>query len=244
MTDESEDKTLPWIEKHGARYPYAYMSKGARSSVAKALGWRGFPGASLIAPDGTVVWTGHPASLSAGTIEKHLRGADRTPVAVRAVSRKWPEEAEKVVKALTKADYKGALKAADKLDQELREQITADLMAMVDKRAGKLKALHDKGDYLGFQMAWGEQKKSFKGLDAEDDLEDLDKTLKKDKSIKAQLKAQQALFSVKKKMSGSLSREERTRTIKQIESIIEDHSGTFVHGAGRKMIEGLRAKRR
>lgn len=240
MTDEPEDKTEPWIEKHGARYPYAYMTKGARSSVAKALGWRGFPGASLIAPDGTVVWTGHPASLSAGIIKEHLRGADRTPVDVRAVSRKWPEEAEKVVEELAAGDYRGAFKAAEKLDEELRARVTADLQRMVDKRSAKLKALHEKGDYLGFQIAWKEQEKSFKGLPVEDELEDLEKTLKKDKSIKGQLKAQMALYSIQQRMSGSSSREEKLRTTKQIEAVIEDFPGTFVHEVGRKLIDQLR----
>ena len=73
MTSESESQTVPWVEKTGAAYPYAY-DKGGK--VARFFGVRGIPHAILVDPTGKVVWRDHPARLDAKTVEAALAGAE------------------------------------------------------------------------------------------------------------------------------------------------------------------------
>ena len=117
MTGESKEKTEPWVEKHGAKYAYAY-DKGTK--LFSALKCRGYPSAALVDPNWTVVWTGHPASLNDGLIEKHIGGASRTPVGINAIAKTWPSEAAPVKKALMMANNQPKTRSID-VSQKMNE---------------------------------------------------------------------------------------------------------------------------
>jgi len=67
ITSEDAAKVEPFIFEHGITYPVGISTDNS------AYGGGGIPHAYLIDPSGTVVWEGHPASLSDGDIEKATR---------------------------------------------------------------------------------------------------------------------------------------------------------------------------
>lgn len=67
ITSEDASKVEPFILEHGVTYSVGI------STDSSAYGGGGIPHAYLIDPSGTVVWEGHPASLSDGDIEKATR---------------------------------------------------------------------------------------------------------------------------------------------------------------------------
>ena len=62
VTDEPEDLTAQWVEKHGVEFAYAYD----RNGLGSELNVSGIPQAFLVDGVGKIVWLGHPFSL-AGT---------------------------------------------------------------------------------------------------------------------------------------------------------------------------------
>ena len=106
VTSESEEKTLPWVKKHGVEYSYAF------DPTAELHHWAGvtsIPYATLIDPQGMVVWNGNPAGLDEQMIERALGGALSPPVW------EWPDEAHALAAALGRGDYAAALREAENL---------------------------------------------------------------------------------------------------------------------------------
>ncbi len=70
LSDEEPEKVRKFVEGNG----YSVRS-AAGSSSNRAYGVSGIPASVLIDPKGTIVWRGHPASLSDGKIKEALKGA-------------------------------------------------------------------------------------------------------------------------------------------------------------------------
>ncbi len=139
VTGETKGQTEPWVEKHSMAYPFAY-DKGL--GVMSKLGLSGFPSAVLIDPSGTVVWSGHPSSLTDSTVEGVLAGALPQPAF------EWPDSAKAVRKAFLKDDLAKALAAAIKLGED-GESVRAAVEGVIESRAAQIEKLYEEGDFLG-----------------------------------------------------------------------------------------------
>jgi hypothetical protein len=189
VTSEDAEKTVPWIEKKGAEYPYAYDRGGKLSS---ALGVRGIPAAFLVDAGGRVIWSGHPMSLSEGDIEEALDGA------ADAMARDWPKSATSVKKALKKGDYAKAIEAAKGLaeEDELGADLVAKLRGLVQRRVAACEGAFESGDVL---VAYEAGKAIVKGLDGLDEgtrVEAILEQIAKDKELKARLKTLEKLREI------------------------------------------------
>lgn len=141
VTGEGKSDTEPWIEKHGAKYAYAYANM---EPIMRAMRAGGYPSAALIDPSGTIVWSGHPGLLTNEIIEEHLVGALRTPLY------EWPKSAGKIGKLVRANDLGGALREAKSYAEKKGEkgpEILADLEAAVTSSLDYLQARFDLGDY-------------------------------------------------------------------------------------------------
>jgi hypothetical protein len=131
VTNEPGKLVEKYVADNKVEYPI-FIEKSFKSS--SALGVTGYPSAYLIDPAGTVVWSGHPASLPEAEIEKALKNA-RPPMV------KLPASLKPLEKLLERHEYgkvheslKGML--AGKLDdesmkagQDLQTSLEADAKA-------------------------------------------------------------------------------------------------------------------
>ncbi|MCC7508983.1 MAG: redoxin domain-containing protein [Planctomycetes bacterium] len=69
VSNETPSVIEPWLNRKGVTYGTAQSSSASRS-----YGVRGIPNAFLISADGTILWRGHPGSLTDAMIEQHLGG--------------------------------------------------------------------------------------------------------------------------------------------------------------------------
>jgi len=238
VTSEGEGQTTPWIEKHGARYAYGY-DKGGK--LKTALGVGGIPAAVLVDPSGTIVWQGHPSSLTNAIVAKAVTGAIPTPIY------EWGKSAKDIKKSFLKGDYAKAIKAADKLalDETIGEEIAAMLRGVVSKRATGYASDLERGDVLKAHDGAKAFLKAIKGLPEEEVLEALVKKILKDKELKAVLKVQGKLADIL--ASEVKKKKDCQNNLKRLKSLLEDHEGTFTGGLieaaiadYRKMLPNLR----
>ena len=235
MTGESKANTEPWVKESGATYPYAY-DPGNR--LFSSLRMESRPSAVLVDPSGTIVYKGHPNSITPDVIEKALSGALTTPVW------EWPKEASKVVKHLGKGAYARALAEAEALAQDGLDGADTFVDAVRNLIAGKAKAItgtYERGDYLGAQELARRFRKNLKGLPEEDVVKstlknlasgDAKKVIKAQKSIrkivaepprrkKHALEAIKALEKVAKKAAGTYAETEAKEHIARLEAMAQ-----------------------
>jgi AhpC/TSA family len=146
VTGEGESETSAWIEKHGAKYAYAYASN--IDGVLKTIRAGGYPHSALVDASGVVVWTGHPAELSDEMIEQHLVGVINTPLY------EWPKAANKVAKLVRANNLPGALREAKayvSAKGEKSAEILAEVEAALTSTLTHLQARFDLGDYYTVQ---------------------------------------------------------------------------------------------
>jgi hypothetical protein len=232
VTSEPQKKTEEFIEETRAEYAYAYDSSG---DLMRALGARGYPSAALVDPSGTVVWTGHPASLDSGIVAKYLDGAFKTPVW------EWPKSTSAVVKALKKNQFADVLAKLDKLagtDDGIAD-IRASVEGMIASRMAVLEQAYTDGDFHGALAMAEAAKKDMRGLDSQATrAAELLDTIKKDKEAKRVIKLQEELLAL---------REERLNTKKDVEELIvaveklrEEASGTYAATQAAEYVVELR----
>lgn len=241
MTGETADKTEPWIEQHGARYPYAYLDKEVLSGFMGKMGMRGYPSAAIVSPKGKIVWTGHPSSISSSLVKKHLKGANKTPVDISAVVRSWPKEAQHVRASFAKGQLAKALADAQKLPTEW--SVAKDVEAAIEKRVSALRKLHEKGDFLGFTEAAKSATKQLAGLESGTELTTLLKDVKADAKAKTVISGQKKLEKLMKKVHEASKVKDIVSLEKKVRKLAEKHSGTFVEESANKLMKKLRQKR-
>ena len=238
MTSEGEGQTTPWIEKHGARYAYGY-DKGGK--LKTALGVGGIPAAVLVDPSGTIVWEGHPSSLTASIVAKAVTGAIPTPIY------EWGKSAKDIKKSFLKGDYAKAIKAADKLaaKEDIGKEIGTMLRGVVTKRAAGYASDLERGDVLKAHDGASAFLKAIKGMPEEEEMKALVAKISKDKELKAVMKAQSKLAAILK--IEVKKKKDCQNNLKRLKSLLEDHRGTFTGGLieaaiadHRKMLPDLR----
>ena len=108
LTSEARDRTDAWVEAREIAFAYGFES----GDVARSLGVRSFPVAFLVAPDGRIVWEGHPRGVDAKLLDQHLEGALEKPLY------EWEGDAVAIREAYLAGRYADALRAAVELARE------------------------------------------------------------------------------------------------------------------------------
>lgn len=234
MTSESESKTEPWIASKEVSYAYAY-DKGKK--LSRALGVNGIPHAFLVNPAGTIVWEGHPASLTGSTIEANLEGVITKPLW------EWTGKAKKAKQAFLANDFAGALAAADKLAEEdpFGKEIGGVLRGILATRVESIDVALEMGNVLKAYEGAKALSKGLRGLPEEVKVKDALKRISKDKQLKAWLKTQEKLRDI---ASTELKKKkECDACIDKLEKLLKGNEGSFVGDAIEAKIKALRKQR-
>jgi len=229
VTSEGKSSTEKWVEQQEAKYAYAYDAGG---SLSRYFGVSGIPNAVLIDPSGTVVWQGHPGSLTGGIIKKALDGALEKPMW------EWPAATKKLKGYLMKDSYAKALAEAGKLEGPYKGLVEAQI-------AGKLSAVvkaREAGDFLGAQTKGQQGKKHLKGLPEVDQIEVILKELAKDPEAKRVLKGQKKLADVMADVAEIQSKSKAKKLKAELKELCDDYPGTIVDTEARDAIGMLRKR--
>lgn len=231
MTGESASSTEPWIEKHGAKYAYAYDKT---LGLMRATGQSGLPSSVLVDASGTILYVGHPASINASLIERAVQGALTKPIY------DWPKELSGVAKAIRKGNLGDAVTEVQKLG-DAHADIAAAVQNMVKARVSAVERARDDKDWLRVVTLGEPLVKGLGKLPEAAQVEAILDALDGDKEAKAVLKAQQ---KVAKYFAGDIKKNQFDRVQKDLEKIAEEFSGTAAARDARDGLEKLRAMRK
>jgi hypothetical protein len=212
-----------FVEKYEAIYPVLYEAQSGAYSTG------GVPSAYLIAGDGTVVWQGHPGSLSEDMIEtelKKLDKKDRVSTWAFTLSRQLPEMPASmtgVEKLLEKMSFGAALKKVEatlpKLEgsekeagEAVRAWIAKNGETGLEQAAGLVR---DNQIYKAF-LKYEEVEGRFKGHALAKQAKDAAGALKKDKVHKNELKASEKFEKIKKEMRDEKKAEDKLACLKPL----------------------------
>ena len=218
VTGEGKGPTEKWIDEKDARYAYTYDKAG----LGKELGVSGIPAAFLVDATGTIVWQGHPASLTEAIIEQNLEGVLSLPLY------EWPKEASKAKRAFIDGKFSQALDEANDLAEanDVGKQIKASIQGVITGRMAKMEAALNSGDILGAYTIADGFAKGLKGLPEEELVKATLKKIASDKQSKAWLKDQKDLVELK---GVELRRQKDCdEVIKDLEKLLKGNEGSFV----------------
>jgi hypothetical protein len=232
-TSEGKTKTEAWIAQHKGEYAYAYFEG---STLMTAVAHAGWPHAALISPEGTILWVGHPASLSTRLIEEHLAGAITKPLF------EWDEAVADVAEALRAKELGRALKAAEKLfekgvaDSDIALETTK---RMVDGAVRSVEGAFEQGNFLDALTNAERYAKQLKGLDAATRLEEVIKHCTTDPAAKRVVDGQQKLRA----LLGKRLRKKREgeALIAKLRETVTEFDGTYVAVEAQRAIAEVEA---
>jgi len=227
----------PFILKHNITYPVAISKK------TQDYGSGGIPHAYLVAPDGKVVWDGHPASLPNGTVEKLL-------------SKTKDFYARKVVRQLkpaASAFSKGKLAEAEKLAEQVREAASDN--AVIDDAKyviGRVATVRNAwtariergtkdGLFADVIEALKKIEKHFAGTRGAADATAKIAELNADPTVKAELKASKALDKLYKENQKASSRKKKQALAKKVERFQKKYAGTKAADRAEHFLRALRS---
>lgn len=234
VTSEPSGPTEKWIAKKKAGYAYGY-DKGGK--LKRALGVGGIPAAFLVDPSGTIVWNGHPNSLSASLIEEHIKGAITTPLYA------WTGKAGAIKKSFLKGDFSKALASAAKLakDDPFGVEVGEVLQGILTSRVEGFQSALEIGDILAANDGAKALLKGVKGLPESDILKGMLKTISKDKEMKATMKLQKRLAKVL--VEDLRRRKDCDERVMALEKLLKGNDGTFFGGQVEAAIDATRKAR-
>ncbi len=187
VSSEDSSAIEGFIEEFDAKYPILVDAGNAMDDY----GAGGYPSPFLIAPEGAVVWAGHPAGLTNEIIEEHIGGVQLLP--------EIPKSLRSVEKDMKKGKYGGALKKVEAL-------ITKGKLPDEDKDiAEKMRALIDGIASKGLERASKDLRegKIYKAFLAYEDIERKFKGHEYNKKAKAEVKRVQANDTYKTEIKAS-----------------------------------------
>lgn len=231
VASESESQTDPWIEKTGARYPYAFDHS---KKLMREVGARGFPSAVVVDAQGNIAFAGHPSRINASVLKPLLEGALKTPMY------DWPKSCSKVAKALRKGKLGDAIKASAKIEEE-HPEIAAAVVGMADGRLSSMEKAAKDGDWLKVESIGESLKDAVKVWEGGEQVTALLAELKGDKEAQAILKAQKKIVKL---TAGKVNASRFEKIKKELEKIRDKHAGTAAERDARAAIERLVASRR
>jgi hypothetical protein len=217
LTSEGKHETETWIEAKKVGYAYAY-DKGGK--LSRKLGVRGIPHAILIAPDGKVVWEGHPGQLTEKDIEAALVGSLPTPLF------DLPASAKGVRAALQKHDYATAIAEAGKLSEaDGGPALLGVIRAQVATRAKAIKDALAAGDFLTVQDLAMASKKELEGLPEAAEADAALGQLKADKESARVISGQKRIRAIQE--SSPAKKKDVEAAVAELGKIAKEFAGTY-----------------
>jgi thiol-disulfide isomerase/thioredoxin len=234
VTSENAKKTVPWIEKHGAKYAYGYDPSRHLSGLFQN---KTIPFAALIDPLGKVVWTGHPARLADQDVERALEGALTRPVW------QWPEEARPLAGMLQQGEYAAALALGAKLPADLGFDPQAFARARLEPLLARFAQLDEKEDYAA-AMGLGERlEKGLAGLPEGERVAARMRELRADPVVTRQVAAVQRMAELEARASALRNPEEAEKLRVELVTFVERRARTLLEDLDRAL-ERAKKKRR
>jgi thioredoxin-like negative regulator of GroEL len=232
VTGDAESDADKWIEKHGAKYAYAYDKPG---KLKRYFGITGIPHAVLIDASGTVVWSGHPGELPIDALQKSLAGALPKPLW------EWTPASKPVQAALLKRSYAKALEEAAKLSEaDGGPEIKTSIQGIVQARVEGLRRSYEAGDFLGADTAASLLVKELDGLPEKETASKILADIKANKDAQPVIKTQKQI--AKLRAAGLSKRKEIEKAIEDLLEIQSEHPGTFAAKEADALIAELRKK--
>lgn len=229
VTDETPGLTEPWIAEHKAEYAYAYDGGG---ELQRHFGIDSIPRAVIVDANGTVLFNGHPSTITDDLLAKAVVGALAKPMW------EWSGAAKGVRSALGKRAYKSALDQAAKLSAaDEGPAILAAVKAMIAGKAEGMKGAFARGDFLGAQETATDLQKELAGLPEAAEAQKVIADIAADAKALVVLEGQKKL---KKIASKDLSKKREVKSaIEDLQKLKKDYAGTFVESEAHALITRL-----
>lgn len=192
VTHEPPDPTEKFMQQTGAKWMVAYVPKG---KTFEEWGVSGIPAAFLVDPNGTVVWSGHPAGLRSKEVAKYVRGVRYAPdlskahAAIETLVRKG-EYGEAY------AEIREALDGAGS-DEGVQKGLEATRKAIEDRAAcslGRGRECLDEGDAYGALKAFESLAREYEGLPAATEANDAASKIRGDATLAKEVEAGQGVY--------------------------------------------------
>lgn len=181
VTNEAEALVRKTVADLGMKFAIS-MVQGNATDESYAV--KGFPHSALVAPDGTIAWMGHPASMPQGQLEELLGKAVFVPP--------LPAKYAAINAEIAKKNFGKAAAAIDKElaknDDDALKKARAAIDTLGTEKVESAKKSGEAGDYAGGADVLEDTAKQWKGLPAAEEAAKLLKDWKADKSIAAQMK--------------------------------------------------------
>jgi hypothetical protein len=232
-TGEGIRLTQEWVATHKAEYAYAYFEG---SDFMAAVGHAGWPHAALISPEGTILWTGHPASLDTRLIEANLETAITKPLF------EWDAAVKTVAEALRARELGKALKEAEKLfEKGVKDSDVALETAnrLVKSAVKSVESAFEAGNFLDAHTNATRYAKQLKGLDAATRLEEVIAHCETDPEAKRIVGAQEKLRALLGKRLRK--KREADALIEKLQATAKEFEGTYVAVEATRAIDEVKA---
>lgn len=225
---------MAWVDAMGVNYPFAFAKDNA---LYDAIGVRGIPHAAIVDPEGNVLWSGSPYSLSNKTIKTALKGASKT------LTFGWGKDFADAAKAVVAGDFGKALKVTDKLASNGNENaaaVRASILSKLDGRVAAMEKAHKKGDFLAaMQIAealdgnLGELEQAATVTKTLEDIEG-------DSDAKRILAGQKSLAKI---MGGNLDKTRMAESaMKKATALAKKYDGTIVEEQAKDFVKKVKAR--
>ena len=232
VTGENDKKKIgKYVKDNGIQYLIAMG--GGTEYVSKFIphGW-------LVSPAGEVVWEGNPHKLSLGLIEDQLKNARMIPPF------EVPPGIKKVQKYVDAQQIGKAIKALERYVKRPKDDRVAKDAKRAVKRMKKFannqiklaKTYAGKGHYSEGMKILGRIASAYKKTDVGDKANDLIKTWKKDKTIKREISAANALDEAESLILGG--NKERGKALRIARQIVKSkkYDGTKAQKRAKKLL--------
>jgi len=243
ITSEEKSVVEPWLAQNGVQY-----TVGIGGNAADGYGGGGIPHAYLVDPEGTVVWEGHPASLSDGDVEKLLRRTKDF----------YLRDVHGDLKEAARAFEKGQLVQARTLAQEIKdqasdEQIISDAQYVLNRVQATRdfwKRQANEGEAAGlYEQVFDsleKLEKHFDGGPAGEEAAARLKELKADAQVKVELKACKELDRLRGDFADAGTSERKLDDVaRKLERFLQKYEGTKTAARAQRLLQAVeRAPRR
>jgi tetratricopeptide (TPR) repeat protein len=197
VTDEAEGLAKPYLATNKVGYRIAYGDK------APGYPTNGIPAAWLVAPDGKIVWQGHPASLDRGLIERLLKDAKVPP------SFDFEGDLAKASSLVNAGNYTKAIsefekvadKSEDAAEAERARAAIAQILEYGEWSLAKAKASGEQGDYSRAMLKLKKLAAAYKSTPVGEKADDQFKEWRKDPKVKAELEGAEIVELAKELMA-------------------------------------------
>jgi hypothetical protein len=239
VSDEGEDLVSKYVDDMGI----TGVRVGAGFTGGEAWGVRGYPSAAMIAPDGTVAWTGHPSELTSSKVKKLLKDAKPSKGGYLAypLGREVGPALSSAVKAAEEGKLGKAILAArdaaadESLDASAREEaaaVAAEYEAHAELLLGQAESLIEKRAMVRGVQVYGELAKALDDTDHGQRAARRLAEIEKDDSLQEELAADEAYA----KAMEAVARRGTKKAVPKFEAIVKKYGSTAAAGRARKWL--------